>query len=185
MGFLDNIISGITSLFSGIGFNQPSRLDPSSVPQAFTIISDPLQALALPKFFQAQRERISLIQDVEFLQSENTQAQEFISKTFRTPSTPRSRGECGGTGQFSCGKFNFTTFAKGSQFSLDPFTGSRILTGLTQRANLSKFNLGQIQANFQRVSFGNNLLSTIQAFISENRTKIGLFSARIDSIQTL
>jgi len=173
MGLLDFF----TNLFSG-----PKVSSSGPVPQAFTIIQDPLQTLALPEFLKSQQERISLIQDVEFLQNENIVAQQFISKTFRTPT---KRNDCGGTGQFSCGKINFTTFAKGSQFSLDPFTGTRILTGLTQRANLSKFNLGQINSNFARVQFGNNLLGTIQAFISGNRTKIGLFSTRIGNIQTL
>jgi len=174
MGLLDFI----TNLFSG----PTATLSAGTPPQAFTIIQDPLQSLALPEFLKSQQERISLIQDVKFLQNENISAQQFISKTFRTP---KPRNDCGGTGQFSCGKINFTTFAKGSSFSLDPFTGSRILTGLTQRANLSKFNLNQISANFSRVQFGNNLLGTIQAFISGNRTKIGLFSTRIEQIQTL
>jgi len=173
------ILEFFTNLFS---FSTVIPRGPDTTPQAFTVIQDPLQSLALPKFFESQQERASLIQDVEFLQTENKQAIDFISKTFRTPAP---RNDCGNVGQLSCARKNFTTFAKGSQFSLDPFTGSRILTGLTQRANLSKFNLGQVQANFQRVQFGNSLLGSIQAFISENRTKIGLFSARIDNIQTL
>jgi len=176
MGFLDNLFSGITNLFSSVSRNQLQTMEGSSVPQAFTIISDPLQTLALPQFFQSQVERNALIQDVEFLKQENQLALNFLNKDRGMGGgTPCERNPLSCRGPNSLGSLG----RKGNVISINPFTGGRFVVGTTFRSSVTDFTA--INRNRSILNFGN----LIQSFIASNRTKIGLFSTRIDNIQTL
>jgi len=107
-------------------------------------------------------------------QSELNLANQFLRETFRTP----PKQPCGGTGQFSCGRFNFSPQPRGARFGIDPFSGQRIPLPVGPRGNPKTvaFFGGQQQLNLnvQRIAFGNDLRSNVQAFISEISSKIGL-----------
>jgi len=101
-------------------------------------------------------------------------AQNIFKTTFKSP----PKRSCGGVGQFSCGKLNFTPLPKGSRFSIDPFTGKRISIGQTFRgtpAGAAFFGgEAQLARNFQRVQQGNILKSDLSDFISNITNQIGL-----------
>jgi len=86
----------------------------------------------------------------------------------------KTRNDCGRPGQKSCGKVNFTTFAKGTRFSIDPFTSNRVVVGFTERASSrtrSLFPVADIKQIQVAREFQSNLLterSTIQATSRQN-----------------
>lgn len=107
-------------------------------------------------------------------QNELNLASQFLRETFRKP----PKRACGGPGQFSCGRLNFTPLPKGARFGIDPFTGQRIFVGISKRggaATISFFGgATQLQQNLQKIAVGNELRSNVLAFISDISSKIGL-----------
>jgi len=109
------------------------------------------------------------------LQNELNQATTFFKQTFKTPKRPSN---CGGPGQFSCGKINFSPQPRGARFGIDPFSGQRIALPVGPRGNQKTvaFFGGQQQLNLnvQRIEFGTRLKSNVQAFIADISSRIGL-----------
>jgi len=105
-----------------------------------------------------------------------SEAQRFIKDTFKKP-PPRA---CGGTGQFSCGKFNFTTFPKGSRFSVNPFTGTRLSIPAGPRASQKTIDFlggaAQLSENLRFINAGNLFKSQIQDFISNFQGRLNILT---------
>jgi len=102
-------------------------------------------------------------------------AQNIFKSTFKTP--PK-RTDCGGTGQFSCGKINFSPQPRGSRFGIDPFTGRRVALPVGPRGGSKTvaFFGGQevLNRNLARVTQGNIIRSDLSDFISNITNQIGL-----------
>jgi len=108
------------------------------------------------------------------LQNQLNLATQFQRETFKTP----PKRQCGGPGQFSCGRLNFTPLPKGSAFGIDPFTGQRIFVGISKRGSQATIDFfggsQQLAFNLQKIAFGNKLKSNVQAFIADISSRIGL-----------
>jgi len=115
--------------------------------------------------------------EIFFFQSQLTEAAAFLRNTFRTP----PKRACGGPGQFSCGRLNFSPQPRGARFGIDPFSGQRIALPVGPRGNTKTvaFFGGQQQLNFnlQKIQFGNLLQGNVKAFIADISSKIGLLRA--------
>jgi len=112
--------------------------------------------------------------EIFFFQGQLNEALGFLRDTFKTP----PKRQCGGPGQFSCGRLNFSPQPRGARFGIDPFSGQRIALPVGPRGNVKTvaFFGGQAQLNLnvQRIEFGNLLQGNVKAFIAELRSKIGL-----------
>jgi len=149
-------------LFSGL-----ERTPDRPAPQAFNIIQDPKQTLALPAFFERIRQSTVV---KPFLQSQIRVFEGFKKRTFKAPKfIPKS--------QLSRAA-RFQPLPKGSRFSINPFTGMRIAlpvgprgSGVTERFFGGK---AQLQSNLQLVTQGNLFLKSINDSIKalQNRIRI-------------
>jgi len=112
------------------------------------------------------------------------EVQSFIAATFKRIPTSRELNLCGGAGQFSCGRFNFSPQPRGSRFSINPFTGARIAlpVGTRGSAATEAFQGGreQLAANQQLVTFGTGLRAQSEDLLSSLREKLGLLAPTIN-----
>jgi len=150
--------------------NVTPSLSNSQIPQAFNIIQDPKQTLALPQFFKDVKftqEKIASLPSLEKLFSE---ASNIFRNTFKAPrkiSKFQARRE--GIGSFA---------AKGTISTIDPFTGLRTAIGQTFRGTsrgAAVFGgVGQLAINRQRVIQGNILKSMFSDFLAGLRGEINI-----------
>jgi len=115
--------------------------------------------------------------DIANFKAAISEAQRFVAATFKVP---KKRTDCGGTGQFSCGKINFTTFPKGSRFGINPFTGTRIALPVGPRASQKTINFlggaAQLSENLRFITAGGLFKSQIQNFISGFQGQLGILT---------
>jgi len=151
-------------LFSGL-----ERTPDRPAPLARNIIQDRLQTLALPAFLERIRQSTVV---KPFLQSKIREIQGFQRRTFKKP----PKRACGGVGQFSCGKFNFTPLPKGSRFGINPFTAMRIALPVGPRgSSVTESFFGgkaQLQANLNLVTRGTLFAQSINDLIKDLQARI-------------
>jgi len=118
--------------------------------------------------------------EIAILENQIKGVKAFISSTFKKAPV---RTDCGGTGQFSCGKINFSPQPKGSRFGINPFTGLRIPLPVGPRGNASTvaFQGGQAQldANQRLISFGLEQFQKTTGILTGLQEKLGLLPKTI------
>jgi len=169
VSFLEKIIN---SFFGGF---QQSRLSINpETPQAFNIIQDRLQTLALPAFF----ERIRQTEVVKpFLLTQIKEAQSFLKRSFKAPPV---RTKVGGQifldGRPISRAEQFQPLPKGSSFGTNPFTGLRIPLPVGPRGSaVTEAFFGgkaQLQFNQNLVNQGLFISNSVQKFISDLQARI-------------
>jgi len=167
------VLAGVALLVGFFVLRGSSSVTPSlsnaEIPQAFNIIQDPAQTLALPGFF-ADIEQKKFEQEVEipFLQKLLSDAQSLFKNTFNTNPTPPCRTR-------AC---KFQTFPRGSRFTIDPFSGQRIALPVGARggSKTEAFFGGaeQLQFNLAKVTQGRILSTSLSDLIADitNQLKI-------------
>jgi len=154
-------------LFSGL-----ERTPDRPAPRAFNIIQDPKQTLALPAFFEnIRRRRFELEVERPNLLKTLGIVQGFFSRTFKTPKRiPKS--------QLSRAA-RFQPLAKGTRFSIDPFTGKRVLIGFGPRASpKTRSFFGDPSANLLRVQQGNLFRSSLNDLIGNLQNRIRIIDTK-------
>jgi len=156
------------NLFGSL-FTKPLVQNTGPVPQAFNIIQDPKQTLALPAFF----ERIRQTEVVKpFLLNQIAEANQFLKQTFKAPILPK--GLVTGGKQLKCRGPNCLGIfqAAGTVTSFDPFTGQRIaIAGSPQFQQITGTNFAFNQA---RISQGSFIQFSVQSFINDLRARISI-----------
>jgi len=176
-------------LFSGL-----QRTPDRPAPQAFNIIQDPKQTLALPAFFEnIRRRRFELEVERPFLLQQLGRVRGFQKSVFKQTGLQKAtarlvkrigarraksliRRSSSIDGFRTMGRP--TAVAAGLRFSIDPFTGQRVLIGFGKRASpKTRSFFGDPSANLRRVTQGNLLAGQINDLIKS-------FQARISIIDT-
>jgi len=145
-------------LFSGL-----ERTPDRPAPQAFNIIQDPKQTLALPAFFERIRQSTVV---KPMLQSQIKVFELFKKRTFNTNprKPPTSRAA------------RFQPLPKGSRFAINPFTGQRIALPVGRRGSsvTESFFGGKalLASNLNLVTQGNLFLKSINASIKALQDRI-------------
>jgi len=177
-------------LFSGLA-KTPDR----PPPLARNIIQDPKQTLALPAFLENLRQRkFELEVERPFLLQQLGRVRGFQKSVFKITPFQKARARL----IKRVGPFRAKRIIRGSQsidgarvpaqrggavaaglrFSIDPFTGQRVLIGFGKRASpKTRSFFGDPSANLRRVTQGNLLAGQINDLIK-------IFQARISIIDT-
>jgi len=190
VSFLESIVEGFRNkgnlpkpsfkfkpLFSGVMF----KPDPffQRGPQAFNIIEDRLQTLALPDFFerirQSQVVRPKLVKQV-------AQAKGFLKRTFfQDPRIGLSFFERQKLKRRIPRNVRFQLRPKGSIFGVNPFTGKLIPTGIGRRGSQKTISFlggaANLAANRSLITRGGELKSIVQGFIDILQARITIIDA--------
>jgi len=124
-------------------------------------------------------EPIVINPQIQILKDAIAGVQGFIKQTFRAPKRPSN---CGGPGQFSCGKINFSPQPRGSRFSIDPFTGTRIAlpVGARGSAVTERFFGGaqQLLSNQARVTQGLALSTRARGILTDLQNQLTILETK-------
>jgi len=116
---------------------------------------------------------------IQILKDAISGVQGFIKNTFKAPIL--TKGLVTGGKQLKCrgpnclGSFQ----AKGTRTSFDPFTGSRVVVGFTDRAStfLKKITSG-VDVNVARISAGGDLLSQAQGIVTDLKGQLNILQTK-------
>jgi len=178
-------------LFSGL-----QRTPDRPAPQAFNIIRDPKQTLALPAFFEnIRRRRFELEVERPALLKTLGQVRGFQKRTFKVTPFQKARARLiKRVGAFRARRIIMGSqsidgarvpaqrggaVAAGLRFSIDPFTGQRVLIGFGPRASpKTRSFFGDPSVNLRRVTQGGLLATTVNDLIKDLQARIRIIDTK-------